>query len=346
MTAPFARPQAGDEPDAASQRRPRAFAPTEALDLPATIEVLDDAPPAAESVARPPRLIGWLGRIAWIAGGLLASLALGLAAERLVAELFAATPWLGWLAVGLVILLVLALIAIAVREAAALLRLRALDQLKLRAASALLSDSPGAGKAIAAELLQIYADRPALARARQGLETNLGHVFDGAEHVRLAERVLMAPLDARAKALTAASARRVALVTTVSPRALIDIAFVIFESVRLGGDIARLYGARPGVFGTWRLLGAILAHLAVTGGLVLTDGVVEQLVGQGLAAKLSARLGEGVVNGLMTVRGGIAAMRVVRPLPFDIIKQPMVKDFIPELGNVLNKDGSPGQARG
>ena len=68
---------------------------------------------------------------------------------------------------------------------------------------------------------------------------------------------------------------------------------------------------------TWRLIGAILAHLAVTGGLVLTDGVMEQLVGQGLAAKLSARLGEGVVNGLMTVRVGIAAMRVVRPLPFD-----------------------------
>jgi putative membrane protein len=125
-------------------------------------------------------------------------------------------------------------------------------------------------------------------------------------------------------------------VTTVSPRALIDIAFVIFESVRLGGAIARLYGARPGLMGTWRLVGAILTHLAVTGGLVLTDGVVEQLVGQGLAAKLSARLGEGVVNGLMTVRVGIAAMRVVRPLPFSAVKSPVVKDFIPELGNVLN----------
>src|SRR5690606_572374 len=126
-----------------------------------------------------------------------------------------------------------------------------------------------------------------------------GEIFDGGEMVRFAERSLLAPLDARARALTAASARRVALVTTVSPRALIDIAFVVFESVRLGRQIARLYGARPGIFGTWRLLGAILSHLAVTGGLVLTDGVVEQLVGQGLAAKLSARLGEGIVNGLM-----------------------------------------------
>ena len=120
----------------------------------------------------------------------------------------------------------------------------------------------------------------------------------------------------------------------MSPRALIDIAFVIYESVKLGGAIARLYGARPGFLGTWRLLGAILSHLAVTGGLVLTDGVVEQLVGQGLAAKLSARLGEGIVNGLMTVRVGIAAMRVMRPLPFDVQPQPSVREFLPELTNL------------
>jgi putative membrane protein len=112
---------------------------------------------------------------------------------------------------------------------------------------------------------------------------------------------------------------------------LVDIAFVVYESIRLAGAIAALYGARPGFFGFLRLTGAILAHLAVTGGLVLTDGIVEQLVGQGIAAKLSARLGEGVVNGLMTVRVGIAAMRVVRPLSFETQKQPMVRDFIPEL---------------
>jgi len=265
------------------------------------------------------------------------SLALGLAIERLIEDLFAQQPWLGWVAAALVVVLVIALAAIIVREAASLLRLRALDRLRLEATRTIASDDPRHGRAIATELLAIYGGRADLARARDELEAGGRHVFDGGEHVRLSERLLMAPLDARARALTAASARRVALVTTVSPRALVDIAFVVFESVRLGGDIARLYGARPGIIGTWRLVGAILAHLAVTGGLVLTDGVVEQLVGQGLAAKLSARLGEGVVNGLMTVRVGIAAMRVVRPLPFVAISQPMVKDFIPELGNVLGE---------
>lgn len=339
MKPPFARPVDPDRNESEAERRPRAFAP-EVAAVPEAIEVLSDAAVDVDAeVAAPPRLVGWLGRIVWIAGGLLVSLALGLATERLVSELFATQPWLGWVAVALVVVLVIALVAIIVREAASVMRLRALDRLRVEALAVIETDDARQGRAIAAELLGIYGRRADLARAREELETNGRHVFDGAEHVRLSERLLMAPLDARARALTAASARRVALVTTVSPRALVDIAFVVFESVRLGGDIARLYGARPGIIGTWRLLGAILAHLAVTGGLVLTDGVMEQLLGQGLAAKLSARLGEGVVNGLMTVRVGIAAMRVVRPLPFMVVKQPMVKDFIAELANVLGERG-------
>ena len=111
----------------------------------------------------------------------------------------------------------------------------------------------------------------------------------------------------------------------------------MFESFRLARNLADLYGARPGFFGFIRLIGAIIAHLAVTGGLVLTDGVVEQLIGHGVAAKLSARLGEGVLNGLMTVRVGIAAIKLVRPLPFAARTSPVVSDFVADLGKVATE---------
>jgi putative membrane protein len=286
---------------------------------------------------RLPRGMGWLGRIAWGAGGLLVSLGLGLMADRLIADLFARYAWLGWAGIALLAAFVLALIVLVAREILALRRLRTLDHVRAEAVDVLVSDRRDAGRGIEASLARLYADRPDLARARTTLEQHTADIFDGAEIVRYAERTLMTPLDARARTLTAASARRVALVTAVSPRALVDIAFVVFESVRLAGAIAALYGARPGFFGFWRLTGAVLSHLAVTGGLVLTDGLVEQLVGQGLAARLSQRLGEGVVNGLMTVRVGIAAIRVVRPLPFETEKLPQVKDFLPELTKLAGK---------
>ncbi len=337
MKRPVARTIKTDASAADEERRlPRAFAATEASVASTAIESYVNPEPEEIVAAKPPRLLSRLGKIAWGAAGILVSMALGLAAEKLILDLFATNEWLGWLAVAVLAVLIVALVILVIREILALSRLRQLDKLRKRAVAVLVTDSQPEGKAIVAALDAMYEPRADLARARQALAAGARDVFDGSEHVRLAERTLMTSLDARARALTAASARRVALVTTVSPRALIDIAFVIFESVRLGGDIARLYGARPGLFGSWRLIGAILSHLAVTGGLVLTDGVMEQLLGQGLAAKLSARLGEGIVNGLMTVRVGIAAMRVVRPLPFETQRQPVVRDFIPELANVLN----------
>src|SRR5690606_6608092 len=307
-----ARPVPPEASDGTRNRAPHAFAPDSAIGVPEDVEPLLTDEAAAEAAA-PPRFLGRLGKFAWATGALLVSLGLGLAAERLLRELFATHPWLGWFGAVVLALFLLVLALLAVREVLALRRLANLDHLRQRSADILVHDRSEPARAVLGELDALYAARPDLARARTALAADVGGLFDGSEIVHAAERRLMAPLDARARALTAASARRVALVTAVSPRALIDIAFVIFESVRLGGDIARLYGARPGIFGSWRLFGSILAHLAVTGGLVLTDGLMEQLVGQGLAAKLSARLGEGVVNGLMTVRVGIAAMRVVRP---------------------------------
>jgi putative membrane protein len=321
-------------------RIPRAFALTEAAPATEFVESHSDQPLGDDAPVPLPRM-GWLPRLLWASAGLFASLAIGLGLNALVASLFAANPWVGWAGLALVAIFLLALLALLARELRALSRLRTLDHLRTRAIAAIAADRMKDARPIVAELGSIYAPRPDLARALEALTRAEPQIFDGAELLKYTERTLMAPLDQRARALTAASARRVALVTAISPRALVDIAYVVWESIRLGGAIARLYGARPGLWGTWRLIGAILSHLAVTGGLVLTDGVVEQLVGQGLAARLSQRLGEGVVNGLMTVRVGIAAIRVVRPLPFTTEPSPMVRDYLPELLKIVKGKDAP-----
>jgi putative membrane protein len=334
MKRPVAIPLDATSMPALERRAPRAFATEDVEASSEQVDSLSDPLPDAATLPLSAPRLGWLTRLLWGTAGLLVSLGVGLAIDALIRNLFATTPWLGWVGLTALGLFLLALVAIVVREIASLWRLRTLDHLKAQALAVLGTDNLKQASAITGELRSIYAGRADMARALARLDTDQPQFFDGGELLRFDERVLMAPLDARARSLTAASARRVALVTAVSPRALVDIAFVVWESVRLSGAIARLYGARPGLWGTWRLFGAILGHLAVTGGLVLTDGVVEQLLGQGLASRLSQRLGEGVVNGLMTVRVGIAAMRVVRPLPFTTEPQPMVKDFLPELANV------------
>jgi putative membrane protein len=75
----------------------------------------------------------------------------------------------------------------------------------------------------------------------------------------------------------------------------------------------------------------VIAHLAVTGSIAAGDSLVQQILGHGIASKLSARLGEGVVNGLMTARIGIAAMDLLRPLPFKALRRPGIGDFMGDL---------------
>jgi putative membrane protein len=58
---------------------------------------------------------------------------------------------------------------------------------------------------------------------------------------------------------------------------------------------------------------------------------MQQVLGLGLAARISAKLGEGVLNGLMTARFGLAALEVCRPLPFIRETPPRLADVAGEI---------------
>lgn len=271
------------------------------------------------------------GAILVSAMGALMTLGLALWVERLVVDLFRTTPWLGWTALGIAGLALLAFLAIVIREAVGIMRERAIERMREDAADVLARrDHPGASR-IAGDLVTLYRRRPETARGRARIEAVAGEILDAEDRLVIVERELLAPLDERAKRIVADGARQVSLVTAVSPRALVDIAFVIFAATRLLRRLSALYGGRPGFFGLMRLARAAVGHLAVTGGVAVGDGLVQQALGQGLAARLSARLGEGVLNGIMTARFGLAAIAVCRPLPFVGLEPPRFGDVAGEL---------------
>ena len=59
----------------------------------------------------------------------------------------------------------------------------------------------------------------------------------------------------------------------------------------------------------------------------MADSVVQQIIGHGIASRLSARLGEGMVNGLLTARLGLLTIDLVRPLPFHELPRPALNDL-------------------
>lgn len=276
------------------------------------------------------RRFGWAS-VFWTALGGLVMLGLGLGISNLVEDLFNRSASLGYIGLAFAILAVVALVVIIAREALSLARLETIEKLHARANAVLLNDDRKDSDAIVRDLLKIAHDNPRLARARAALEEHGRDIIDGADMVRLAERELMTPLDQEARRLISSAAQRVSIVTAVSPGAVIDMLFVFAAALRLVRQLARLYGGRPGTLGLIRLMRHVIAHLAVTGGMAASDSLIQQVLGHGIAAKLSARLGEGLLNGLLTARLGLAAVDVTRPLPFAALPRPVLSDLAKDL---------------
>jgi putative membrane protein len=277
------------------------------------------------------------GTVFWTALGGLVLLGSGLGIVNLIEDLFSRSESLGYLGLGFAIVAALALSVVIGREAFGLMRLAAIEKLHLRAAEVLLSDDRAASRVIVDDLIKLAHQNPQLARARVALAGHADDIIDGADMIRLAERELMTPLDQEARRLVSSAAQRVSIVTAVSPRALIDVVFVFVASLRMIRQLARLYGGRPGALGMVKLMRHVIGHLAITGGMAASDSLVQQMLGHGIAAKLSQRLGEGVLNGLLTARLGLAAIDVTRPLPFTALPRPALADLAKDL--LRKRDG-------
>ena len=157
------------------------------------------------------------------------------------------------------------------------------------------------------------AAAPMPSGAFSALRQHDSDIMDPRDRVRLADRYLVAPRDEEAHRIIARAARRVTLLTTVTPAAALDILFVAAQNLRMMRELATLYGGRPSALATFRLARMVVGHLAVTGGLALSDNLLQHVVGKGLLGRLSARFGEGAVNGILTARIGLAARDVCRP---------------------------------
>ena len=269
-----------------------------------------------------------LGRWFWVLLLTLAGFAISVAAWDFVAGLVMRNPYLGYAALGLTGLFVTVVLLLAVREGLGFARLKRLDRLQKAAVTALSADDLEATRAVTRGLLALYAARPDTEWGRANFSERSGEQFDADGLLALAETEIIAPLDAQAILQIEAASRQVATVTAIVPLAFADVIVALSANLRMIRRIAEVYGGRSGTIGNWRLTRSVLAHLVATGAVAVGDDLIGTLAGGGVMAKISRRFGEGVINGALTARVGVAAIEVCRPLPFSAVKRPSVTGLV------------------
>jgi putative membrane protein len=295
----------------------------------------DTAPLPAGKVAIP-TVADFSGGVRW--GVILVSTTAGLATlaagawyARFVSVALAREDWVGWTAFGLTALACMAAVIVLLREVVGLLRLRRLGRLRNDVEAAFRAQDLKRERVVVHQLTSMLRTRTDLAWSLARFREHELDVHDSQELFRLAERELIVPLDRHARRVILAAAKRVSVVTALSPVAFISVTYVLIENLRMLRSLATLYGGRPGIIGALKLARMVVTHLLATGGVALTDDLLGQFLGQDVLRRLSRRLGEGAFNGTMTARIGTAAVEITRPLPFIEAPAMRLRDLVADL---------------
>jgi putative membrane protein len=328
-------------------RKPRAFAPDDpvlqaAADAAAAQQAAPEMPPSARArrqqsagthvrptVADLSRGIRWGGMLISGLGGLLALSAV-LWFTSYVEVALNRQDWLGWIALALLCLVGVSAAVLILREIFGLFRLARLGRLRAEVQEALKEGDMARERRAVRHIKTVLSGRADLAWPLARFSEHEQAVLKPGDLLSLADRELMVPLDQEARRTVLTAAKRVSMVTAISPMAWIAMIYVLFENVRMLRALAGLYGGRPGPLGGLRLARMVIGHILATGGVALTDDLLGQFLGQDLLRRLSRRLGEGVFNGALTSRVGAAGVEVCRPLPFIVAPPIRARDMLAE----------------
>ncbi len=305
--------------------------PKQVADAPPVPDRLPDGPQGAAmqmtarvAVRQTSPLLKWFFGL----GAALLAAVMSIAAWDFVTGMVARFPLLGFGIGALFAAFLFVLALICIRELAALGRLSRVDALRQAADTALAENDLSQARIVSDRLVALYKSREDTRWARERFADLRGDQLDAAGLLDLTQAELLRPLDQRATREVEAAARQVAAVTALVPLALADVAAALTANIRMIRRIAEIYGGRSGTLGSLRLTRAVFSHLLATGAVAVGDDLLEPVLGGSILGKLSRRFGEGLVNGALTARVGVAAMEVCRPLAFVPEKRPKVRDII------------------
>ncbi len=182
-----------------------------------------------------------------------------------------------------------------------------------------------------------YHNKPQAALLQQALR-NLPDYSDDSETLRHLEQHFVQQLDQAAMQIISRYSAQTGAAVAISPWAALDMVLALWRSLGMIDAIAQVYGVAPSLPTRLKLLRQVLQQLTFVGASeIMIDQLSDDLGSAALAGVFSARAGQGLGAGILSARLGLAAMRALRPLPFDDGQQPGIRALLRPLIKRLKK---------
>lgn len=197
------------------------------------------------------------------------------------------------------------------------------------------------GKDLVQLIADFYEDKPQAVYLKRTID-NLPDYSNDREVVAHIDQAFLQPLDDEALRRISNYSLQSGVAVALSPWASLDMMLALWRSMKMIDSIGEVYGTRPSLLNRYRLLKSVIHQLAFVG---FSDLVIDNLVEESARASLigatSTRLGQGLGAATYSVRIGIAAMKVSRPIEFNDNNKPKLKAMIaPMLNRLRDKVGS------
>jgi putative membrane protein len=166
-------------------------------------------------------------------------------------------------------------------------------------------------------------------------QSSLKDNFTDKEVMTLYSETVLNRVDDKALAVISKYATETSLMVAISPLAVMDMALVMWRSIRMIDEICQLYGVTLGYWSRIKLIKTVLKNVIYAGVTELIADVGAAALSLELAGKLSARAAQGLGAGLLTGRLGFKVMQLCRPVPALPNKQKRLGDLSKHLlGNI------------
>ncbi len=287
--------------------------------------------PAEVSSAKKPWLKLFLGAAAAFALGVV-----GLDAYDYAVSLFERSVWLGGAFSALLALSAAGALGVVGRELWSLRRLAKVDHLRVEGERLMTSEAHGRAEDFLRKVEKLYRERTELDRPIVDFHDRASDALNDRERLELFAHTVFQPIDKAAYQVVVRSGRDIGVLTALTPIGALDSLIVMVRTVTMMRSIAKLYGVRPGFAATIRLLKRGVRNIVIAGVGDLVSHAAVETAGASLLKMLSARAGQGAINGLLAARIGLSVMQICRPIPFAEQELPSLKKLRSEIAKGLS----------